>query len=327
MRRAAPLTLYLSMLVLSALALHGCTFQVSVEEQALASNTASPPPLEQLVARSVAATLTAMPTPASIPIPSMTPPESAAVTLIDVFELGPREAAPGDTITLTWSFNGELGLICELNAADEPEQCWNVDNGGNMTVQISPTARNLVIYSLTVYRDTESQQLRREVVLSCPDEWFFLEGPVNCPSAPALQVAAISQPFERGLMIGLLGRIFILFGTASAGSGPYVEVADNFNPNSTPDPLTPPPGLYEPVRGFGVLWRGTVNPSGEITPGSIRDRLGWATEQVSGYVTSYQCDSTAIEEFRTCYLQGPGGVVYALGLGVWRSDGVARQGP
>ena len=32
--------------------------------------------------------------------------------------------------------------------------------------------------------------------------------------------------------------------------------------------LTPPPGLYEPIRGFGKLWR---------TNAHVRDALGWAT--------------------------------------------------
>ena len=38
---------------------------------------------------------------------------------------------------------------------------------------------------------------------------------------------------------------------------------------------TPPPGLFEPVRGFGKVWF-------EGTGARVRERLGWATDQEAG---------------------------------------------
>jgi hypothetical protein len=37
----------------------------------------------------------------------------------------------------------------------------------------------------------------------------------------------------------------------------------------------PPPGLYEPIRGFGKIWF-------EGTGARVRERLGWATDQEQG---------------------------------------------
>jgi hypothetical protein len=41
----------------------------------------------------------------------------------------------------------------------------------------------------------------------------------------------------------------------------------------------PPPGLYQPIRGFGKLWR---------THPEVRDRLGWATAPEQGFYTQWQ---------------------------------------
>ena len=77
-------------------------------------------------------------------------------------------------------------------------------------------------------------------------------------------------------------------------------------PESDPD-LVPPPGYFQPVRGFGAAWRaGTVSPAQVV-----RDRLGWATDEefaVDG--AAYQCDSAP--KYSTCYITGPGNVVLVL---------------
>jgi hypothetical protein len=43
--------------------------------------------------------------------------------------------------------------------------------------------------------------------------------------------------------------------------------------------ITAPNGLFQPVRGFGKVWR--------ETPG-VRDRLGWATNAEQGSTGAYQ---------------------------------------
>ena len=71
----------------------------------------------------------------------------------------------------------------------------------------------------------------------------------------------------------------------------------------------PPQGLYEPVSGFGLVWRGEVEwPA----LGDARQRLGWATEPEFGYDTAHQCETRAHPRSWTCYLRAPGGEVLRL---------------
>jgi hypothetical protein len=77
-----------------------------------------------------------------------------------------------------------------------------------------------------------------------------------------------------------------------------------------------PPGLYSPVSGFGLVWRGDV----EQSPG-YHDRLGWAVEPEFGYEAVVQCDDarpSGGRSWQTCYLQGPDDEVIVLQpLGSW----------
>lgn len=43
--------------------------------------------------------------------------------------------------------------------------------------------------------------------------------------------------------------------------------------------IVPPAGLYQPIRGFGKLWR--TNPH-------VRDGLGWAIAPEQGFHTQWQ---------------------------------------
>jgi hypothetical protein len=47
-----------------------------------------------------------------------------------------------------------------------------------------------------------------------------------------------------------------------------------------------PAGYYEPVSGFGLLWRGEV----ENVP-NLRANLGWALQPEYGYTTTSQCEA------------------------------------
>ena len=60
----------------------------------------------------------------------------------------------------------------------------------------------------------------------------------------------------------------------------------------------PPTGLYEPVSGFGLLWRGEVEGLGL----DLRQALGWAVEEEYGFQTKVQCQEQETYSERTCYL-------------------------
>jgi len=65
----------------------------------------------------------------------------------------------------------------------------------------------------------------------------------------------------------------------SSGSWRLIEKDwDGSNPNGVG--LTPPPGLYEPKRGFGWVWRTFL--------GGSKSQIGWAQEEEKGFCARVQ---------------------------------------
>lgn len=96
---------------------------------------------------------------------------------------------------------------------------------------------------------------------------------IGCPVGAPLPVNSAAQPYERGGMMWLAGpppAVYALFNT-----GRFSRYDDTYNPNT--DPFSggeaPPPGLVEPVRGFGKVWR---------TFPEVRTGLGWALADEAG---------------------------------------------
>jgi hypothetical protein len=94
------------------------------------------------------------------------------------------------------------------------------------------------------------------------------------PRAPAAQVQGATQEFERGRMFYYRSGISVLCGDPQAGrafvsSRLVLSIDDTWDPSQPvgggPGPR---PGLYEPARGFGKVWR--------ERPG-VRECLGYAT--------------------------------------------------
>lgn len=99
---------------------------------------------------------------------------------------------------------------------------------------------------------------------------------IGCPSAGLRTgVATAWQPFEQGMMLWVQnediggGKIYVVFRDSSTGIY-YWRVFDDSYVEGEPvnTGVTPPPGLYVPLRGFGKLWA-----SNEW----IRGALGYAT--------------------------------------------------
>jgi serine/threonine-protein kinase len=105
----------------------------------------------------------------------------------------------------------------------------------------------------------------------------FLEntgaGSLGCPSGEAVAVAAAWQPFEHGLMLWRedLNLIYTL-----DAANRWASFGDTWREtDAVSDPvLSPPEGWYQPVRGFGKIWR--------ERPG-VGDGLGWATAEEAGF--------------------------------------------
>lgn len=102
------------------------------------------------------------------------------------------------------------------------------------------------------------------------------------PSPTVNQVIVAEQGFQNGRMFYVqpIDEIWVLFndgdgtgGTWQTFMNQWAEGMAEFNPN-----IQVPAGLYQPERGFGMLWRENVD---------LRNRLGFATEPEGGHVTTY----------------------------------------
>jgi hypothetical protein len=244
---------------------------------------------------------------------SPTPPPTPDLTLtytpgllIDSFSAEPAEIDPGDTITLSWSAQGDTATIYTLTQGGVLGQWWEVPLVGSLEVETSASVRNSASYILYVGQGELLDSATASVTVRCVAEWFFSPEPEICPLDEVLQSAAAIQRFEEGLMIwiGEMDRILVLYGD---GASPAYELLldewDSSLPESDPT-IEPPEGFYQPVRGFGLLWRG------ESSGYSIRERLGWALAPEQAYDALWQCNSPS--KYVTCYVSGPGGEVYTL---------------
>lgn len=110
--------------------------------------------------------------------------------------------------------------------------------------------------------------------------WEASQERLGCPAQPAAVRGMAYQPFEGGVMIWDGADPASIY-AGLAASGDWVSRADHFregDPESDPA-LVPPSGLLQPVRGFGLLWRGDEN---------LRQALGWALAPEAGFEGTWQ---------------------------------------
>jgi hypothetical protein len=136
--------------------------------------------------------------------------------------------------------------------------------------------------------------------IPCPDRWFFMPRPENCPMGPYILGPALFQQFEHGFMIwfGTQRTFFVAFQPPTKPR--WQQLADKYAegiPDSDPA-LVPPTGLIQPVRVLGYLWRSTPR---------LRQRLGWATSPEVAYQGMLQIDILGNR-----YVLGPAREVYQL---------------
>lgn len=87
------------------------------------------------------------------------------------------------------------------------------------------------------------------------------------------------QLFERGIMFFQPnGPVWAVASSGSIG-GPYWSLAQQLPGVSEVDQVTPPPGLYAPLLGFGSVWYGVDG---------VRDALGYARTEEQETRISYQ---------------------------------------
>ncbi|MCP4542999.1 MAG: hypothetical protein GY832_38270 [Chloroflexi bacterium] len=217
----------------------------------------------------------------------------------------------GDSVTLSWQATGGTGALIQWVSR---EAVWsqapgplNPDGG---TVTVTPTGDGDI--TLIVENGAGSVQAHLQLVIECPYPWApALEEPPplasGCPQEIESSVVA-QQSFENGFMIWVeVEQMVYAFydPQGSSSHATYESFIDNF---AEGDPemdytIVPPPGLSQPIRGFGLIWR---------SESFVRDRLGWATGPEAGFETWMQGYSgTGMHNYYTL-LRGIDGTIYHL---------------
>jgi len=313
-----------SLLILS-LSLAGCIVVVEVPTTltppaiptstlpATATSAPSPTALDFATATLLSApSRTPIPiTPLYTPFPTFAPVASSVPISITSFTISPGEIRPGESITLTWNVSAQQVIIYRLNSLGQlSDQYATVPISGTLVLTTSTSLRNHVDFMLNANSGGSSAQAFVSAKIICPDVWFFANPPGDCPASPPHTTLMAAEHFEHGLMLWTQWNdvIYILY--SDNIFSPRWEAKPNAWFTGMPESdstLTPPAGFHQPVRGFGVAWRDEQTPTGA----RARDRLGWATDQefqVSN--AAYQCNSAP--KYNTCYITGPGSVVYVL---------------
>ncbi|MGB3714426.1 MAG: hypothetical protein WA996_08360 [Candidatus Promineifilaceae bacterium] len=283
---------------------NSATFPTDVTQQAnsLVSGLvkSTPPPLETKIPTAVDPFDTQSATNAATPEinPALEP-------TINYFRSNVIEADPGDTVTLEWSTGEALTVtLWHLAPTGQFGTFWDVASSGAFDYTIDAQERNYTRFALFATADADhSEMATLWIAIRCPDVWFFANEPDICPVAPAMSSGGAMQRFEGGTMIWVEeeDHIYVLFeDEGSPGWNRYVDTWDSGEPDRDPT-LSPPDGLYQPARGFGLVWR--------EQPG-VRDRLGWAVDEEFGYTTLLQ--RTSYAKYNETYILAHDGSIWRL---------------
>jgi hypothetical protein len=261
---------------------------------------------------SVLPSATAPPQPSTTPTSASATPSRPASPQVLSFTVTPTTThTVGEAITLTWEAIGDQVEICPIAGYGPVEiECQKVPLKGDMTFVTDEESMAYLGFGLRVKAGGSTTWSVADVHLQCEDlrEWFFDNPPQRCPAEPALHSYAAGQYFEHGFMIWVedTDDFYIFFeGEDEHGFQTFEwTIGLQLKPGASPDNrvgVQPPPGLHEPVSGFGLIWRGEVKGLRD----DIGQRLGWATEPEFGFDTAYQCETPAHPRSWSCYLRSP----------------------
>lgn len=267
------------------------------------------------------------PTATSAPLPSPSPTGTPGPRALS-FSAERIATETGEGVSLAWEAEGEQATICPL--IDETAvgcRClFDVPLTGSYVITPADIIGAYTGFELTVEAEGVRTVRYAPLAVECPDtspDWFFDPSPGICPQNDPLSSPAAAQRFEHGMMIWIeaLDEYYILLNHdenvsdsdqdwSTLTSLRIIRGPLALKPGASPDNRvaeTPPPGLFEPVSGFGLVWRGEV--VGGNKRSGIRAALGWAMEPEYGFDTVYQCEKSCGASWN-CYLQGPEGEIF-----------------
>lgn len=272
-----------------------------------------------------AATATQPPTRTPTLVPRSTHTPLPAAPRVISFSVVPTTTQTlGERLTLTWQAVGESAQICPIAGRPWEGRCMSVPLTGRM--EFTSTEDTVAYDGLGLMVQTGDQFAWsvQPVRLLCNGwrDWFFANPPPRCPETPPQRSAAAAQYFEHGFMVWVeASDTFYVFYEPAPGELPTMEMLigpAQLKPGASPDNRvgeTPPPGLYEPVSGFGMLWRDELEGLSGFDVSSaerVRQRLGWALAPEFAFDTARQCQMPTLYRGWRCYLQGPGNKVLEM---------------
>ena len=231
--------------------------------------------------------------------------EAGLGPVINYFRSDVDEADPGGSTTLEWETGDATGVtLYHLMPTGQLGSFWEVGVSGAFEYEIGASERNHTDFLLIATDDGgRTAQTSLSITLRCPDAWFFAPAPGECPASPAIASDGAEERFEHGTMIWVQAEdlIYVLF--ADGQSPHWKALADEWDlgePENDPT-LTPPAGLHQPVRGFGLIWREETG---------VRDRLGWAIGPEVAFSTHLQRNSRP--RYNDTYIGAVDGKVWKL---------------
>jgi hypothetical protein len=269
-------------------------------------------------------TVTSSPTPAA----TLTIPVQPTVTLAATESSHPDSLAinsftvevedfsdNGKRLTFAWNITGATRATISVGNTDRFFPVVPIDTDvGTMTLELHGTKYPNPAATLHI-EDAEGHMLDQSITIEwpCSKHEDVLFGGRYCPSTEVRYPQAAQQQFEHGFMIWHAvtqpdetapgGTIYVFY-----DDGKCEQFDDTWQANEPEyDPaLTPPEGLYQPVRGFGKAWRENEG---------IREKLGWAVASEQGFTGIWQDASPSSLSATHEYIQTIDGRIIGLSHG------------
>ena len=196
----------------------------------------------------------------------------------------------GKTVTFNWQTSGATGVRIFNGATFVRFGTWWTDlpPDGTHRVELANTVfknPGMTLFAADAGGHEISQEVRIDMPCQVKDKFRGKGTPSGtiCP-AEAVETPAAEQRFEHGFMIWLKdvgGGTILVFHE----DGRVNQFADTWQPDQPEsDPtITPPGGMYQPVRGFGKVWR----------ENNLGEALGWAIEEEVGFDGKWQRDMSS----------------------------------
>jgi len=212
-------------------------------------------------------------------------------------------------LVILWLSLAMLAVSCQQAGSNAPVLPTAIIAEGEPASAVPAPATGLVAPAPTVTTAvaetmTPSTTTPSAVTARCDQPFFFEPAPDACPVGPPIPSAAAEQPFEGGVMVWLEERDAIIVFFPDGRWQQFEDTWTEGEPENDPT-IVPPDGRFQPIRGFGKLWR--------ETPG-LREELGWALGVELGFESMLQEQAPTDDQPALTYLLTYNGQVFALVL-------------